>query len=507
MEFLGFTFERKVDKAVSKDTSFSSDGILVDEGIDVPVGSNNSTGLDVHVSLSNQAKAINYYRTMSGNADVDFAICEIIDSAITVNSDDECVSINLDKTNLSKSIQKKVSTEFDTVVKLLDFKHNGYEIAKTFYIDGQLNYQKVVNPDKLKEGIKRLSYLDPRGIKKIREIKEDKDESTGVIKSSIAKEYYVYSTDFISKSGTNHHLHQTQTITLEKDSVVHVNSGLINVENNVIRSYLHKAIKPLNNLTHMEDSTVIYRLGRASEKRAFYVGVGTMAKAKAEAYMKSLAAKFNSNLTYDKESGVVQSNSKTTNVAEDYWLPRRNGTDGTEITTIEGASNLSDIEDIQYFQKKLFRSLNVPPSRLESEGAALFGSITEITNDELKFEKFIYRFRTSLSGLMYNLLRDQLVLKNIITIDDWEDIKQDITFKFSDDSYITEQKEDDLIQTRISNLSDASEFVGEYYDKAWVYKNILHFTDEGVKSMKLSDEPDDDDSKESAEQEPKNNKE
>jgi len=441
------------------------------------------TYLDMDATSKSEAELITRYREAAMYADCSTAVDEIVTEAIAGMDDEPPVEIVLDGISLPEDIKLIIINEFKNVLKLLEFNSKGFEIFRRWYIDGRIYYQKVIDNSNPKKGILEVRNIDPRKIKKIREVKKDKLKS-GVEVISAIEEYFIYndkgllpSVGFMAQSTTN------QGIKIATDSITYVTSGLMDIEKNVVLSYLHKAIKPVNQLKMMEDALVIYRLARAPERRIFYIDVGNLPKIKAEQYLKDIMAKFRSKLTYDSSTGEIRDDRKFLSILEDFWLPRREGGRGTEISTLPGGENLGQIEDINYFQNKLFQALNVPISRLQQQSGFNFGREAEISRDELKFAKFIGRLRKKFSELFDDLLRTQLILKAIITDNDWKDIKDKVSYKFAQDQRFSEMKNADEMRNRLEVLNSIQPYVGLYFSKNYVMKSILRFSDEDIKNI------------------------
>jgi hypothetical protein len=411
------------------------------------------------------------------------AIDEIVNEAITHDESGKVVDIVLNNLKQPESIKKKIIEEFNTIVRLLNFSNLADDLFKRWYIDGRMFYHIVVNNENPKEGIQELRYIDPRKIRKVREIKKDRDPRTGAMVIVSTAEYYVF-----NDRGTT-----TQTFTanvgqglrIAPDSIVNINSGLMDAKNTFVISYLHKAIKPLNQLRMIEDAIVIYRISRAPERRVFYIDVGNLPRGKAEQYLRDIMIKYRNKLVYDANTGELRDERKHMSMLEDFWLPRREGGKGTEITTLPAGQNLGELEDVKYFQKKLLQSLNVPYSRLESQegGLAGIGRSQEVTRDELKFAKFVVRLRNKFSQLFDDLLRTQLVLKGVCTREEWDEFKEDIYYDFRKDNNFTELREAELLQNRLQMVQLVDPFVGRYFSNQYVKEKILMMTEEEIEQM------------------------
>lgn len=437
--------------------------------------------LNQDYSAKNEVDLIKRYREISMYPECEAAIDDIINEAI-VSDEDQSVNIVLDDVNLSASVKNKVREEFKQILRLLDFNKRSHELFKRWYIDGRLYFHKVVNPASTKQGIQKLRIIDPRSMRYVREIeKGDPAVDGGVQAIKSIREYFLYTEGTVIGSNTT--IKSSNAVALTKDSVCYVPSGLTDMNNNIVLGYLHKAIKPVNQLRMMEDALVIYRIARAPERRVFYVDVGNLPKQKAEQYLREIMTNFKNKLVYDGDTGEVKDDRKFMNMLEDFWMPRREGGRGTEITTLGGGQNLGEIEDVEYFKKKMFLALNVPQSRMQPESGFQLGRATEISRDELKFTKFVGRLRKKFNELFQDLLRTQLVLKGIITVEDWEVIKEDIRYDYVKDNQFSELKNSEMFRERLGLLRDAQEFVGTYYSKEWVRKNILKQTEDDIENI------------------------
>jgi hypothetical protein len=368
----------------------------------------------------------------------------------------------------------------------MNFSDRSYDYYRRWYVDGRMYFHKVIDTAKPKQGLKDVRYIDPRKIKKVRNITKEKDTKTGVEFIKNIEEYFVYNERGIATTQSNQVSNfspNTQGLKITKDAICYTTSGLFDADNNMVVSYLHKAIKPANQLRMMENSLVIYRLARAPERRIFYIDVGDLPKLKAEQYLKDIMNRYRNKLVYDAQTGEVRDDKKTMSLLEDFWLPRSNGGKGTEIDVLPGGQNLGEIADIEYFQKKLYQSLNVPFSRLQGESGMNFGRAAEITRDELKFTKFIAKLRRRFSMLFDDLLKTQLVLKGIITEQDWDEFYRHIEYVFTQDAYYTESKEQEMLRSRIELLGQLAPYDGQYVTKKYIQQHILRFTEEEVEEM------------------------
>src|SRR6056300_309179 len=412
------------------------------------------------------------YRGVAMHPEVDMAIEEIVNETITISEQDLTADINMDNVDISDSIKKQVKEEFDNIYSMLDFGDYGHDIFRRWYVDGRLFHHLVVDEANMKQGIKEIRPIDAAKIRKVKQVKTKQDRETGAKLIDKVDEYFIYQ----EKPGAAN----TSGVKLTEDAISYVTSGLLNEDRKKIVSYLHKALKPINQLRMMEDSLVIYRLARAPERRMFYIDVGNLPRGKAEQYMKDIMARYRNKLVYDAKTGEIRDDRKHMSMLEDFWLPRREGGRGTEITTLPGGENLGQIDDIIYFQKRLYRSLNVPINRLEQEAQFSLGRSTEVSRDELKFQKFIDRVRRRFAHLFYDILRKQLILKGIVTQEDWDMMKNDIVVDYVRDNHFTELRDAEMLRERLQTLDQISNYVGEYFSKEWIQKNVLQITEEGI---------------------------
>jgi len=414
------------------------------------------------------------YRGSAMHPEADAAIEDIVNEAITSSDMKPSLTLNLDRVPVSATIKKQMLDEFDNIYNMLNFKELGHDIFRRWYVDGRLYHHLVVDDANLSAGIQEIRYIDSAKIRKVKQVKKKKDPATGAPLVEKVDEFYIYQ----EKPGS-----QTNAIKLSNDSVSYCTSGLLDEHRKKVVSFLHKALKPITQLRMMEDSLVIYRLARAPERRMFYIDVGNLPRGKAEQYMKDIMAKYRNKLVYDAKTGEIRDDRKHMSMLEDFWLPRREGGRGTEISTLPGGENLGQIEDIIYFQKRLYRSLNVPLNRLEQEQQFSLGRATEISRDELKFQKFIDRLRNRFATFFYDILKKQLLMKNIITEEDWLSWKNEVHLDFTRDNHFSELKEAELLREKIQTLDQIQNYVGEYFSKQWVQKNILLFDDDEIERM------------------------
>jgi len=414
------------------------------------------------------------YRGVAQHPEVDMAIEEIVNEAITASELESSVKISLDDIEANDKIKDTIRLEFDKIVSMLKFNDLGHEQFRSWYIDGRCVHHLLVNDSNLKAGIQEIRHMDSAKVRKVKEIKYKKDQKTNVKIVDKIEEFYVYD----EKPGQ-----ANTSVKLSTDAVSYVTSGVLDEGRKKILSHLHKALKPINQLRMMEDSLVIYRLARAPERRIFYIDVGNMPRGKANEYMKDIMSKYRNKLVYDASTGQLKDDRKHMSMLEDFWLPRKEGGRGTEISTLPGGDNLGQIDDIIYFQKRLYRSLNVPVNRLEQESQFSMGRSTEISRDEVKFQKFIDKLRRRFSVMFLGILRKQLVLKAVITEQDWEEWKDDIYIDFVRDNHFTELKEMEIYRERAGLMNEMVGFVGEYISKEWVMRNIMRFSDEDLEQM------------------------
>jgi hypothetical protein len=404
--------------------------------------------------------------------------------AIAAVDDEALVQINLDQSKIPQDIKDSIIKEFEVIYKLIEFDTKGFDYFRRWYIDGRIYFQKIVDTSNPKRGILETLILDPRKIKKIREVKKEKDQKTGVDIIKSVEEFFLYNEKGITYNPGYTANNPTQGIKISTDAITFVPSGIMDLDKNVVLSHLHKAIKPVNQLKMMEDALVIYRLARAPERRIFYIDVGNLPKLKAEQYLKDIMARYRNKIVYDSGTGEIRDDRKMMSMLEDFWLPRREGGRGTEITTLPGGENLGQIEDINYFQGKLYQALNVPISRMQPQTGISFGRATEITRDELKFAKFVGRLRKKFNEIFGDLLRTQLILKGVLTDKDWNVIKDDIQYRYAQDQYFEEMKNAENLRNRIDLLTQVQPFVGAYYSQDYVMKNILRMSDKEIQEMK-----------------------
>ena len=439
------------------------------------------TYVDLDGTAKNEVELISRYREMAMQPEIESAIDDIVNEAIVQNDDGKSVRIIMDDLKQPEKIKKAIEDEFNIILRLLNYNNMGTDTFRRFYIDGRLFYHIIIDEKNPNAGIQSLRYIDPRKIRKIREVSKDKDAATAVDVVTTVNEYYIYNDKVVSGTSSNYGPVGTR---IAKDAIINVNSGLMDSRRAVVLSYLHKAIKPLNQLRMIEDATVIYRISRAPERRIFYIDVGNLPKQKAEQYLRDIMAKYKNKLVYDAATGEVRDDRKFLSMMEDFWLPRREGGKGTEITTLPGGQNLGELEDVKYFEKKLYNALNVPISRLnpESSGFSL-GRVGEISREEVKFGKFVDRQRQKFSEIFDQALRVQCVLKGICTADEFDEFKETIYYDFLKDNNFAELKEAELVRERLTLLASVDPYVGRYYSMQWIQQNVLRLTDDEIKDM------------------------
>ena len=467
-----------------------------------PVPQNNEDGSDYYIQsgfygqyvdiegvYKNEHDLIRRYREMANHPECDSAIEDVVNEAIVSDLYDSPVEIELSNLNASDKLKNIVRQEFKNIKEILDFDRKAHEIFRNWYVDGKLAYLKVIDTKKPEEGLKDIRYIDSLKIRYIRKEKKDKgdpyvkinsrQDEANVVTPEL-EEYYIYTpapnypTTMMSSAGGN------KGIKIAKDSVTYCTSGLIDRNRGNVLSYMHKAIKALNQLRMIEDSLVIYRLSRAPERRIFYIDVGNLPKIKAEQYLKEVMNRYRNKLVYNAQTGEVRDDRKFMSMMEDFWLPRREGGRGTEITTLPGGQNLGELSDIEYFQKKLYRALNVPESRIASDGGFNLGRSSEILRDELKFTKFVGRLRKRFAQMFNDLLKTQLILKNIVTPDDWEKMREHIQYDFLYDNQFSELKESELMNERLATLATIEPYIGKYYSNDFVRRKVLRQTDSEI---------------------------
>jgi len=489
-DFFGFEIKRKSEEPVRPSfvPNTDEDGTGV-----ITSGGHFGAYLDLDGDKAkNEIDLIYKYRDIAAQPECDAAIEDIINESIVGDNDEAPVNLILDQLEISDKIKESIKNEFETVLRLLNFNAYAHDIFRKWYVDGRLPYHIIIDDKTPKGGIKELRYIDPTKLRKVKEIEETKDPKTGANIISKTDEYFLFQDSNMSATSTG--------LKISPDAICYATSGMLDPSRKRILSYLHKAIKSVNQLRMMEDSLVIYRISRAPERRIFYIDVGNLPKGKAEEYLKGIMSQYRNKLVYDAKTGDIKDDKKHMSMLEDFFLPRREGGRGTEITTLPGGENLGQIDDIIYFQRKLYKSLNVPINRLEQEQQFTIGRSTEISRDEIKFKKFVDRLRKRFSDLFNQLLRTQLILKGIITAQDWNEWKTYIAYDFIKDNYFSELKEAEMLRERFEMLGTVDEYAGKYVSIEWISKTILKMDDDSMKEMedqikaeKEAMGPDDDD--------------
>lgn len=458
----------------------------------ITVGNSNALGgfygmmLDMEGAAKTESELVTKYRSMAMQTEITQAVDEIVNEAISIDSHEKVVEVVLDDTKLPDKVKEKITEEFDSVLSLLDFSNNAYDIFSRFYVDGRLNYHIMIDNENLKDGIYELRYIDPRKLRLVKEIdKREKDPHSGIPIKRVKSEYYMYSEGGFGSTKGSQMDGTTQGYRIAKDSIARITSGILNENNSMVLGHLHPAIKPLNQLRMLEDAVVIYTLTRAPERRIFYIDVGNLPKAKAEQYLHDMMVRHKNKLTYDSTSGDITDSRRFMTMTEDFWFPRRGGDRSTEVDLLAGGNSqaLSSDENLQYFQRQLYKSLRVPISRLEPETMYTFGRVSEISRDELKFSKFIRRIRTRFSQLFDVLLEKQLILKGILDPEEWKEIQNKIRYDFMKDNYFEELKSAEIQREKMSTLREVEEQIGKYFSREWVVKNVLFMTDAEWKEM------------------------
>jgi hypothetical protein len=483
MQLFGFEIKRKQGQelpSVVPPSPIETGSTVVNTGVNA--GGHYGMVMDLEGTIKNENDLIRRYREVSQYSDCDGAIEDIVNEAIVADEDKRSVELKLDELKVSASIKSKIKEEFDNVLRILKFDERAHELFRSWYIDGRLYYQILIDENNIKQGIVELRYIDPRKIRRIKNIKKERNKQ-GVDVVKEIEEYYLYNDKGITEQ-------TTQGVKLALDSVVYAPSGYVDQNTGMMMSYLHKAIKPVNQLKMIEDSLVIYRISRAPERRIFYIDVGNLPKLKAEQYVTDIMNKFRNKIVYDATTGETRDDRRHLSMMEDFWMPRREGGKGTEITTLPGGQNLGEIQDIEYFQQKLYHALNVPISRLQPQQGFSIGRSQEISRDEVKFNKFIVRLRKKFSVLFSNALRVQLIAKGVIRADEWDEIRPFLKYDYLEDNHFSELKDSEILMQRIQSLQALDPYVGKYYSQTWVRKNILRLDEDEIEQIEkeISDE-------------------
>lgn len=486
MELFGFEITRKKDElrnleapnAKSFVPPVDDDGTpVIQQQAGYIAGGAYGAFVDMEGGIKNEAELIRRYRETSLVPECDSAIEDIVNECITSDVSDKIVTLDLRDVKLSDSIKNKIQDEFNLILSMMKFNQNSHEIFRKWYVDGRIYFHKVVDSKRPKLGIVDLRNIDPLKIKKVRNVEKEKDPKTKIERIKKVEEFYMFNDRGFDKSSAS----EGTTVKIAPEAVSYTTSGLLDYTKNVVIGYLHKALKTANQLSMMEDALVIYRISRAPERRIFYIDVGNLPKAKAEQYLADVMNKYRNKLVYNADTGEIKDDRKHMSMLEDFWLPRREGGRGTEITTLPGGQNLADIDDIEYFKKKLYQSLNVPSSRMEADNGFNMGRASEINRDELKFNKFTNRLQKKFARVFIDILRTQLVLKEIVSVEEFDKIKEFMQFNYATDNHFTELKDAEILRERIDTLGQVSEYVGRYYSKDWVRKYILMQSEEDIK--------------------------
>ena len=475
-ELFGFQITR-VKKTEDPKQSFTT--TQADDGTQtVAAGGYFGQYLDMEGTAKSEADLIRRYREISLHPECDMAVEDIVNEAVVANELKESVRVNTDNLPYGKDIRRRIESEFSDILKLMNFNTKGHDIFRRWYVDGRIYYQKIIDRTSPTLGITELKYIDPRKIKKIREVRKTRPE--GAKNLEIVDEfveYYLFNEKGVSGTTSG------GGVKIAPDTISFCPSGLVDQQKNIVMSYLHKAIKPVNQLRMIEDAVVIYRIARAPERRIFKIDVGNLPKVKAEQYLRDVMARYRNKLVYDASTGEIRDDRNYMSMLEDFWLPSREGGRGTDISTLPGGQNLGEIADIEYFQKKLYRSLNVPVSRLESTQGFNLGRASEITRDELKFTKFVQRLRKKFTELFNDLLKTQLILKKVISEEDWHTISHNLQYDFLQDGHFAELKQSEMMRERIQLVNEMRDMVGKYFSVEYMRKNVLKQSESEIAEM------------------------
>jgi len=477
-ELFGFSITRakkQADPKQSFTTTQADDGTQT-----IAAGGYFGQYLDMEGTAKSEADLIRRYREIALHPECDMAIEDIVNEAVVANEMKDAVRVNVENLPYGKEVRRKIEDEFQSVLKLLNFNTKGHDIFRRWYVDGRIYYHKIIDRNAPVKGITELKYIDPRKVKKIREIRKKRPDGPtphGLAVVDEYVEYYLYNEKGVSGTTTG------TGIKISPDTISFCPSGLIDQNKNIVLSYLHKAIKPVNQLRMIEDATVIYRIARAPERRIFKIDVGNLPKAKAEQYLRDVMARYRNKLVYDASTGEIRDDRNYMSMLEDFWLPSREGGRGTDISTLPGGQNLGEIADIEYFRSKLYRSLNVPASRLESSQGFNLGRASEITRDELKFTKFVQRLRKKFTELFNDLLRTQLILKGIINEDDWFGVRDSLNYDFIQDGHFSELKNTEMARERLQLANEMRDYIGKFYSLRYVRKNVLKQNEREMEEM------------------------
>jgi len=484
-ELFGFKFGKATDVDKVRNSAPSIPSFVpppnADGSMEIASGDSYGTYMDLEASAKNESELITKYRELAMHAEVDAAIDDIANEAIIREDNKSLVEINLINLEQSEKIKDRIREEFKFILKLLDFNNMGYDIFRRWYIDGRIYYHMMIDEQKPREGIVELRYIDPRRIRRVRSPKKKNaaarvaQNSRNIMLAADIEEYYIY-----NPGGSHNTVAINAGVKISTDSIAHVHSGILDQRNQLIISHLHKAIKPMNQLRMLEDATVIYRLSRAPERRIFYIDVGNLPKMKAEQYLHDMMARHKNRVVYDAATGEIRDSRKFMTMLEDFWLPRREGGKGTEITTLPGGQNLGEMDDVEYFRRKVYKALNVPNSRIQTDSSFNFGRAGEITRDEIKFSRMIDRLRIRFSHLFDRVLETQLILKGIITRAEWKNIKESIHYDFLRDNYFAELKDQEITNARLGILQNIDPYVGKYFSTNYVRTSILRMTEDEI---------------------------
>ena len=486
MELFGFEITRKKDELRATEVKNAKSFVPPVDDDGTPViqqqagyisGGAYGAYVDMEGGIKNEAELIRRYRETSLVPECDSAIEDIVNECITSDISDRIVALDLRDVKLSDSIKKKIQDEFAHILSLMKFNQNSHEIFRKWYVDGRIYFHKVVDSKRPKLGIVDLRNIDPLKIKKVRNIEKGKDPKTKIERVEKIEEFYMFNDKGFDKSSAT----DGNVVKIAPEAICFTTSGLLDYSRNVVIGYLHKALKTANQLAMMEDALVIYRISRAPERRIFYIDVGNLPKAKAEQYLADVMHKYRNKLVYNAETGEIKDDRKHMSMLEDFWLPRREGGRGTEITTLPGGQNLADIDDIEYFKKKLYQSLNVPATRLEADNGFNMGRASEISRDELKFNKFTNRLQKKFARVFTDILKTHLVLKEIVTGEEFDKFKDFIQYEFATDNHFTELKEAEILRERLDTLGGIADYIGKYYSNEYVRKYVLRQTEEDIK--------------------------
>jgi hypothetical protein len=473
-DLFGFSITRKKQEQDPKQnftTPQADDGTTT-----VAAGGYFGSYLDMEGTAKNEADLVRRYREISLHPECDQAIEDICNEAIVSSEEKDSVRVTLENIPFGDEVKRRIDEEFLNVLKLMNFSTKGFEIFKRWYVDGRIFYQKIIDRETPKNGITELRYIDPRKIKKVRELKKMRS-TVDLSLTNDYEEYFMFNEKGVAGSTSG------SGVRIAADTIAFCSSGMVDQNKNMILSYLHKAIKPVNQLRMIEDAVVIYRIARAPERRIFKIDVGNLPKQKAEQYLRDVMARYRNKLVYDANTGEIRDDRSYMNMLEDYWLPTREGGRGTDITTLPGGQNLGEMADIEYFQKKLYRSLNVPVSRLEPATGFSMGRSTEITRDELKFTKFVQRLRKKFTELFNDFLKTQLVLKGVISIDDWPVIQANIQYDFLQDGHFAELKESEMLKERVALADGLEKYVGKYFSQEYIRKFVFKQSEKEIKDI------------------------